>query len=147
MNFLDFISGTISGWAVVAVGQPLDFVKVKIQTAHQASLSELQIIKDIYKSYGLKGFYRGSSSMLFGSSFIGGVEFLVYEWAKRLLYKNNSEQKFRAYDPAKLSLKEVGLAGGIAGAAVSFIYCPVEWAKIQKQLSPDRRHSSLGLLF
>ena len=46
-----------------------------------------------------------------------------------------------------MSLTEVGLAGGIAGAAVSFIYCPIEYAKIQKQLSPDRRHSSLGLLF
>jgi len=33
MNVIDFVSGVLAGWAVVVTGQPLDFVKVKIQTA------------------------------------------------------------------------------------------------------------------
>lgn len=33
MNISDFCCGLLAGWAQVIVGQPFDFVKVKIQTA------------------------------------------------------------------------------------------------------------------
>lgn len=78
MNAIDFFSGACAGWSIVAVGQPLDFVKVKIQTAVKAPKSEFEVAREIYRDHGLKGFYRGSSSMLFGYSFIGGCEFVVY---------------------------------------------------------------------
>lgn len=42
---------------------------------------------------------------------------------------------------------EIGIAGGIVGSVVSFIYCPVEYTKIQRQLSSNVKSSSLGLLF
>lgn len=42
---------------------------------------------------------------------------------------------------------EIALAGGVVGSVVSFIYCPVEYTKIQRQLSSNIKHSSLGLLF
>ena len=77
MNAIDFFSGACAGWAIVATGQPLDYIKVKIQTA-LTTPSELEAVKEIYRDHGLKGFYRGSSSLLFGYSFIGGCEFVVY---------------------------------------------------------------------
>jgi hypothetical protein len=33
MNISDFCCGLLAGWAQVIVGQPFDFVKVRIQTA------------------------------------------------------------------------------------------------------------------
>ena len=38
------------------------------------------------------------------------------------------------------------MAGGLSGWVASNIYCPIEYAKIQKQLSGEMKQSSLGLL-
>ena len=77
MNPKDFLSGMLAGWAQVLVGQPLDLIKVRIQTA-VSSISSAQIVKDIYHSYGLKGFYRGSSSLFLGFSGTVAAEFVIY---------------------------------------------------------------------
>jgi solute carrier family 25 carnitine/acylcarnitine transporter 20/29 len=73
MNIPDFVCGLFAGWTQVMIGQPFDFVKVKIQTSTSKTHSIPQITKDIYQQYGLKGFYRGSSSLLFGFAFIIGT--------------------------------------------------------------------------
>lgn len=78
MNTTDFCCGLLAGWAQVLVGQPFDFIKVKIQTAQAPSASTLQIAKDIYRTYGPLGFYRGSSSLFFGFACTIGTEFLVF---------------------------------------------------------------------
>lgn len=39
------------------------------------------------------------------------------------------------------------LSGGIVGIVVSFVYCPVEYAKIQKQTVTHTKEGSLNLLF
>jgi solute carrier family 25 (mitochondrial carnitine/acylcarnitine transporter), member 20/29 len=72
MNVSDFVCGLCAGWTQVIVGQPFDFIKVRIQTG-VTWLSEWAIIKDIYNSYGARGFYRGSSSMFVGYSAIIGT--------------------------------------------------------------------------
>ncbi len=145
MNSTDFFCGLLAGWAQVIFGQPFDFVKVKIQTEKEI-ISSLEIAKQIKKNFGIKGFYRGSSSLFFGFSGTIGTEFLVYEWAKRQLYSRLGNRP-PEYNPAKLRLWEVGVAGGVVGWAVSFIYCPVEYTKIQCQLSTSPNHSSFRLLF
>ena len=88
MNITDFVCGLFAGWTQVIIGQPFDFIKVKIQASTHNTLSIKDITKDIYQQYGLKGFYRGSSSLLFGFAFTIGTEFLAYEWAKRYIYRN-----------------------------------------------------------
>jgi hypothetical protein len=62
-----------------------------------------------------------------------------------MLY-NYGNSRPKEYNPSKLSLWEVSLAGGFVGAAVSFIYCPVEYTKIQRQLGMTNK-SSMSLLF
>ena len=73
MNISDFVCGLFAGWTQVIIGQPFDFVKVKIQTATDNNHSIPKITKDIYQQYGLKGFYRGSSSLFFGFAFTIGT--------------------------------------------------------------------------
>lgn len=52
----------------------------------------------------------------------------------------------KEYDPAKLHLWEVGAAGAYAGWFVTFVYCPIEYAKIQRQVSSAIHESSVGWL-
>ena len=59
------------------MGQPFDFIKVRIQTATK-EVPIFTIAKDIKQEFGLKGFYRGSSSLFFGFAFVIGTEFLVF---------------------------------------------------------------------
>ena len=129
----DFSSGLLAGLAQVLVGQPLDLMKVKIQTA-TSSISLVQIIKDVYQSYGFKGFYRGASGVFLGFPAAVGVEFTLYEWGKRQLYSLRSNRS-GLYNAGKLELWEVGLAGAFTAFMLAFLYCPIEYAKIQKQVS------------
>jgi len=48
MNISDFVCGLFAGWTQVIVGQPFDFIKVKVQTAPAGALSITKITKDIY---------------------------------------------------------------------------------------------------
>jgi len=93
MNPTDFFCGLVAGWTQILVGQPFDFIKVRIQTAQKSTLSIPTIAKQIYSEYGLSGFYRGSSSLFFGFAFTIGTEFLIYEWAKRHIYKTFGNRK------------------------------------------------------
>jgi hypothetical protein len=45
MNITDFVCGLFAGWTQVIIGQPFDFIKVKIQASTHHTLS----IKDITK--------------------------------------------------------------------------------------------------
>ena len=73
MNLTDFCCGVLAGWSMVLVQQPLDYIKTVLQTTESRTATELRILKDIHKQHGLRGFYRGSSSMFFGFSLVGGV--------------------------------------------------------------------------
>ena len=57
-----FISGAIGGAGLVAVGQPFDTVKTKLQTfpeLYQKS-GALHCFRNIYKAEGIRGLYAGS---------------------------------------------------------------------------------------
>lgn len=71
MQITDFGCGVAAGWSQILLGHPLDYIKVKIQTGCQKPI--LTIIKDIVREHGLKGLYRGASSLFFGFSFIIGT--------------------------------------------------------------------------
>lgn len=38
-------------------------------------------------------------------------------------------------------------SGGVVGSVVAFVYCPVEYAKIQKQTMLKSKDGSLNILF
>lgn len=55
----DVLSGTSGGIAQVFVGQPLDIIKVRLQTAQKGTYTGLvDCASQIFKSEGPLGFYR-----------------------------------------------------------------------------------------
>lgn len=108
----------------------------------------VQVAKEIQSQYGFLGFYRGASSLFFGFAFTIGLEFAVYEFSKRMIYSLKKREKpEEKYNDSVLSIRDIGLAGGIVGLSASLIYCPVEYVKIKKQLNSNCKKGSLSLLF
>jgi len=53
------ISSTVGSTASIVVACPLDVVKTRVQSGHFQGVSGLQIIRDIAKSEGYGGFFKG----------------------------------------------------------------------------------------
>ena len=65
--------GLTAGWTQILIGQPLDFLKTKYQTGNGGKKSPTILIRDIYHEFGVKGLYRGASSLLMGQAGVIGV--------------------------------------------------------------------------
>jgi hypothetical protein len=82
--------------------------------------------------------------MFLGYTCTTGSEFFIYETAKKQFFKWTHPNE--TYDPAKLGLFQVGLSGASAGVFTTFVNCPIEYAKIQRQMR-NVSEGSLRLLF
>lgn len=121
---LDFFAGCLGGCAGVAVGHPLDTVKVCLQTQDSQNpkyRNTIHCLQSIFAKEGIRGIYRGVTSPLFGVAGINALIFGVYgntqRWSK---------------DPD--SLRSHAVAGGTAGFVQSFICSPMELVKSRMQV-------------
>ncbi|KAI8378532.1 mitochondrial carrier domain-containing protein [Blakeslea trispora] len=121
----DIIAGTIGGWSQVLVGQPLDTVKVRMQTQPSPPLykNATDCMQQLVRQEGLKGLYRGVMPPLAGIGFCNAVMFMSNGYFKRLLQKDNKP----------LSIAEIGIAGSMAGSVMAFLNCPIELLKVKLQ--------------
>jgi solute carrier family 25 (mitochondrial citrate transporter), member 1 len=72
-----FTTGAIAGTATVYATQPLDVVKTRSQSVQGAPLTAA--VRSIYKDYGMKGLWKGSTMRLGRLILSGGIVFSVYE--------------------------------------------------------------------
>lgn len=122
----DLIGGTIGGIAQVLVGQPFDTVKVRVQLAPEGSpLGAVDIIKNLLKNEGPKGFYKGTLTPLIGVGACVSVQFSVNEFMKRY-YDNKLHGQ-------PLSLLQFFNCGAVAGFANGFLASPIEHIRIRLQ--------------
>ncbi|ORX78520.1 mitochondrial carrier [Anaeromyces robustus] len=86
-----FFAGGIAGIASWIGIFPIDLVKSKLQidakSKHKMYKNQLQCIKYIYKTSGVRGFYQGISSCLIRAFPVHALNFVVYEHALRLCKK------------------------------------------------------------
>jgi hypothetical protein len=83
----DILSGTVGGFAQVAVGHPLDTVKTRMQMQGQAGAEVYKgmadCIQKMFRAEGISGFYAGAFSPLAGAAFHNASLFLW--WGALLL--------------------------------------------------------------
>lgn len=121
MNIFKII---FSGMAGVAVGHPLDTVKVHLQTqdaVHVKYRGTVDCLRSLLAKEGIRGIYKGVSSPLLGVAGINAIVFGIY----------GNVQK-RMTDPN--SLQSHAIAGAVAGLFQSFICSPMELAKSRLQV-------------
>ncbi|KAK6464553.1 mitochondrial carrier protein [Scheffersomyces coipomensis] len=124
--FKDLFAGTMGGIAQVLVGQPFDTVKVRLQSAPEGTYNgALDVIKQLLKNEGPRGFYKGTLTPLVGVGACVSVQFSVNEFMKRYYDKKLGGQP--------LSLLQFFNCGAVAGFANGFLASPIEHIRIRLQ--------------
>ncbi|KAK0082466.1 hypothetical protein PV325_010349 [Microctonus aethiopoides] len=121
---VDFAAGFLGGCAGLAVGYPLDTIKVHIQTQNMGNpqfRGTWHCFQCILAKDSIRGFYRGMSSPIAGVAFVNAIVFGIYGQAQK--YSKNPE-----------NLSSHFLAGAAAGLAQSPVVAPLELIKTKLQL-------------
>jgi ornithine carrier protein len=108
------------------VEYPFDTVKVHLQTQENHSLK--QCVSAIMKKEGIQGFFNGISAPLLGSMAENAILFVSYNHIQNYIRKFNGMSREET-----LSKPQLAMAGGMAGAIVSFVITPIELLKCRLQ--------------
>ncbi|KAG8514418.1 Solute carrier family 25 member 47, partial [Galemys pyrenaicus] len=135
-------SDCLPGICGVAVGYPLDTVKVRIQTEPKFT-GIWHCIRDTYRHERVRGFYRGLSLPVCTVSLASSVCFGTY----RHCLAHICRFRYGSAD-AKPARADVTLSGFASGLVRVFLTSPTEVAKVRLQTQAQlqqRRRSASGL--
>ncbi|WRT68821.1 uncharacterized protein IL334_005801 [Kwoniella shivajii] len=122
-NAIELISGSIGGASQVLVGQPLDTLKTRAQTAPKGQFKNtLDIFTTTVRNEGFLALYKGMMSPLLGIAAVNSLLFTAYGASRRIVSPY-----------PELSIPQVATAGAMAGAANAVLASPVEMFKIRMQ--------------
>ncbi|CAM9299290.1 unnamed protein product [Ascophyllum nodosum] len=121
----DIMSGTVAGFAQVAVGHPLDTVKVRLQTQSSINPEFAGMIDCFRKTFareGVAGLYAGAASPLLGAMAHNAGVFFSYGMAKQVIGGGK-----------ELTVPQYFAAGSLASIPISIVEAPVDLFKIKLQ--------------
>ncbi|XP_076023292.1 solute carrier family 25 member 45 [Genypterus blacodes] len=127
MSLLEFVAGSISGALGLAVGHPLDTVKVRLQ-AQTAYKGIYHCVAQTYSNEGVHGLFKGMAFPVLTTGITNSVVFGCYNNA--LNYLTHSQR----HDPGKPhSAAHVFMAGCFSGAMQVFVTAPIDLVKVRLQ--------------
>jgi len=141
-----FFAGGFAGCIGILVTSPLEVVKTRLQSAHNRSflattypsspvrLSVANAFRNIYRTDGVKAFWRGLGPNLFGAIPARAIWFSSYELVKDLLKQNG----YSSDHPGPIFA-----AGVCSGAIVSTMINPISVVKTRMQLQTSRHSESI----
>ncbi|CAL8316921.1 unnamed protein product [Merluccius merluccius] len=131
MHIADFVAGSIGGACGVAVGYPLDTVKVRIQTQPQFT-GLWQCASTTLAKEGVQGFFKGMSLPVTTISMTSSVVFGTYRNCLQCLCE------VRGGAPGGPNTKlEVFLSGMVAGVAQILVMSPGDVVKVRLQCQTE----------
>ncbi|KAH8257853.1 hypothetical protein KR038_002133 [Drosophila bunnanda] len=126
-----WFGGVCSAIAVTAT-QPLDLVKVQLQTQASADRKPVtEIIGNIYRQSGILGFYNGISASWFRQLTYTTTRFALYEWGKKFVDSEGVAPKVALATFA-------GLCGGIVGVPGDVVTVRLQ---NDSKLPPEKRRN------
>ncbi|KAI7805042.1 solute carrier family 25 member 47-B [Triplophysa rosa] len=131
MHLADFIAGSVGGAFGVAVGYPLDTVKVRIQTQRHYS-SVWDCVRRLFRNEGMSGFYRGMSMPVTTVSVCSSLVFGTYRNVLHRLHALRDRRAGDAHHKADIFL--AGFAGGVAQVSVM---SPADIVKVRLQCQTE----------
>jgi len=138
------VSGTVYGFTNAMAGSPMDVIKTKMQTLENyKSKNSFQSAYYVLKTYGIRGFFKGVTGPLFGSSVFRAVQFASYE----AFYTKTKDDKYLTKKiPFTFGLELRVIFGGIvSGTCRSIIESPFEFTKVRRQTNQQWEIKNLYL--
>nr|XP_040049304.1 solute carrier family 25 member 45 isoform X2 [Gasterosteus aculeatus aculeatus] len=129
MPFMEFIAGSLSGALGLAVGHPLDTVKVRLQ-AQSVYTGIFHCMSKTYSKEGLHGFFKGMAFPVLTTGITNSVVFGSYSNA--LDHLTQSQQGGRGHGKAA-SAAQVFTAGCFSGLMQVGAYAPIDLVKVRLQ--------------
>ncbi|KAL1455576.1 hypothetical protein WDU94_009660 [Cyamophila willieti] len=130
---IDFTAGSLGGVALVYVGQPMDTVKVKMQTYPHLYSSMVDCCKKVWTHEGVvRGFYAGTIPAILANVAENSVLFACYGLCQKLVSFTTNTKNVE-----DMGILENASAGCLASFFSSFTLCPTELLKIQLQASHE----------
>lgn len=137
----NFIAGGFGGTCLVFAGHPLDTIKVRLQTQPYNADGKPALYKGTYdcakkivQKESFKGLYKGMATPIVGVTPMYAICFFSFTMGKKL-QQSSEDQVF--------SLKELFLAGALAGLSTTVILAPGERVKCLLQVQ-NANPSSTG---
>ncbi|CAH0560728.1 unnamed protein product [Brassicogethes aeneus] len=128
-GLIDFTAGSLAGAACVYVGQPLDTVKVKMQTFPDLYKNMISCFTQTLKTDGVyKGLYAGTVPALATNIAENSVLFLCYGFCQKIMQNLTGTAKIE-----DLSTVSNATAGFLASFFSSIAICPTELVKCKLQ--------------
>ncbi|KAJ3408804.1 hypothetical protein HDV05_004753 [Chytridiales sp. JEL 0842] len=142
------LEGSVAGMAQVAVGHPLDTVKVRLQLAPPNTFrGPLDVLKTTITQEGILGLYKGMASPLVGVGFVNAYLFAAYGWFKKIqtpLPASPTSSSRKGVVEGELKIRQVAAAGAAAGASQAWLSSPIELIKIRLQNTYSQPSTSTG---
>lgn len=128
----NFVAGGFGGTCLVFAGHPLDTIKVRLQTQTYLPDGRPSLYKGTFdcakktvQKEGFRGLYKGMATPLIGVTPMYAICFFSFTMGKKL--QSTDEQHV-------YTLKELFLAGGLAGLSTTVILAPGERVKCLLQV-------------
>lgn len=131
---VELTAGAFAGALSIAVAFPFDTMKVIMQTAATATTTTVEAnakanhgpLDVIRGAESWRSFYRGMMSPVVGAVAVNAIMFCSYS--------NLKEAQLLRHEYANIVL-----AGGLTGAALSLVECPIELVKLRCQAPKEQR--------
>nr|CAB3266169.1 mitochondrial ornithine transporter 1 [Phallusia mammillata] len=133
----NFVAGCAGGTACVYCGQPLDTVKVKMQTFPELYNGMFSCFKETLKTEGISGLYKGSMPALVCNVSENAVLFVALGATK------SGVASLRNKHPDKLSNIESACAGSLASIFSTLVVCPTEILKCRMQAMKELQSTGM----
>ncbi|XP_046816962.1 mitochondrial ornithine transporter 1 [Vespa crabro] len=128
-GLIDFVAGSLGGIALVYVGQPLDTVKVKMQTFPSIYKGMINCFVKTVKTDGIiRGLYAGTMPAVVANVAENSVLFTAYGGCQKVVSKILGKEKVE-----DLSSLGNACAGFFAAFFSSLTLCPTELIKCKLQ--------------
>ncbi|KAK3908862.1 Mitochondrial ornithine transporter 1 [Frankliniella fusca] len=139
-GIIDFTAGSLGGVALVYVGQPLDTIKVKMQTFPNLYKNMFDCIKQTVGKEGfVRGLYAGTVPAIVANVAENSVLFAGYGLCQKVVANVTAVQKVE-----DLSAVSNATAGCMAAFFSSFTLCPTELIKCKLQAARETSMASGG---
>ncbi|KAF4516906.1 hypothetical protein B566_EDAN007994 [Ephemera danica] len=135
---IDFVSGSLGGVASVYTGQPLDTVKVKMQTFPHLYRGMVHCSKETWFKEGIiRGFYAGTTPALVANIAENSVLFAGYGACQKVMTFATGTQKVQ-----DLTILSNATAGCMAAFFTAFALCPTELIKCRLQAMREMQNQA-----